>query len=180
MTTKFISLDGEEWKDIDGFTGYQVSNKGRVRSCRGRGGHSKDWFLLTPKQDRYQVLCLTDNSGKQKYPCVHRLVAEAFIPNPLNLPVVMHKLSRALGGDDGVDNLEWGTSKQNKQDSVLDKTTKIGEHHPDSRVTEQDVLDIRAKYKTGRYLLKDLAKEYQITIQSIWAIVKYKTWKHVS
>ena len=78
----------ETWKDVAGYEGlYQVSDRGRVRSL---------WFgkvrILKPglKNGGYLQVALY-RERKQKYLLVHRLVAEAFVPNPLNLPQVNHK-----------------------------------------------------------------------------------------
>ena len=72
----------EEWKDIIGYEGiYQVSNFGRVRN--------KDKILKPSKSGRYRHLALCKN-GTRKDMNIHRLVAEAFIPNPYNYPCINH------------------------------------------------------------------------------------------
>ena len=114
----------EIWKDVKGFEGrYQVSNLGRVRSldftwlaynykvcgyveCKRKGK------ILKPKTsyNGYLQVCLKISS-KNHYKLLHRLVADAFIPNPNNLPTVNHKDEDKW--NNRVDNLEWCTYKYN-------------------------------------------------------------------
>lgn len=103
----------EIWKDIDGCDGYQVSNEGRVRSCFLAGNWTVkkgEWRLLSQHDNGhgYMRVILGSKHG-QKY--VHRLVAKAFIPNPLNLPQVNHKDENKK--NNCVENLEWCTGKYN-------------------------------------------------------------------
>lgn len=108
----------EVWKDIKGFEGlYQVSNLGRVRSLDRYVdyGYSiayrKGKIMKAGKiSNGYMQVELT-NGKKIIHALVHRLVAEAFIPNPYNLPQVNHKDEKT--SNNSVDNLEWCTSKEN-------------------------------------------------------------------
>ena len=99
----------EIWKDIKGYEGlYQVSNLGRIKSLPRETNNQFSWCerILKLKKTKfgYLVACLKVN-GKDSFKSVHRLVAEAFIPNPLNLPQVNHKDEDK--SNNRVDNLEW-------------------------------------------------------------------------
>ena len=110
----------EIWKDIKGFEGkYQVSSEGRVKSLSrkiiDKAGHPhtiKECFMkTTPDKDGYKIIGLRDGSGNQKKFRLHRLVCEAFHPNPDNKPQVNHidedkTNNRAC-------NLEWSTCTEN-------------------------------------------------------------------
>lgn len=105
----------EIWKDVVGYENlYQVSNLGRIKSLEkydGRGWHRKEKFKKIHKnKGGYLVVELVKNKIKNKY-LVHRLVAQAFIPNPENYPCVNHK--NETRNDNRVENLEWCTQKYN-------------------------------------------------------------------
>ena len=101
-------LEEEEWRDIKGFEGlYQVSNWGNVRRIIGK---KERIVKQSPNNQGYLRLTLCKNNVK--YPKrVHRLVAEAFLPNPDNLPEVNHK--DECKTNNRVDNLEWCTAQYN-------------------------------------------------------------------
>ncbi len=110
----------EVWKDIKGYEGlYQVSNLGRVKSVThdvidSIGRHSvKEGRILSLRNSTktgYPTINLAKD-GKFKSFNIHRLVAEAFIPNPKNLPCVNHKDESR--DNNCVNNLEWCTYKYN-------------------------------------------------------------------
>lgn len=105
----------EEWRDIQGFEGkYQVSNLGRVRNIKflGHPRSAKQERILSPKLKRDGYLSVHLSEGKADFhPAVHRLVAQAFIENPDNLPQVNHKDENKT--NNRVDNLEWCTNLYN-------------------------------------------------------------------
>ena len=89
----------EIWKDVLGYEGYyEVSNMGRVRNAQTNR-------VLSPgiSQGYYYVAlyCHGQRHNKQ----VHRLVAEAFLDNPENHPIINHK--NEIRNDNVVSNLEW-------------------------------------------------------------------------
>lgn len=104
-------LEEEEWRDIKGFEGlYQVSNLGNVKRLKSYWCKKERIVKQSPNNQGYLRLTLCKNNVK--YPKrVHRLVAEAFLPNPDNLPQVNHKDENKL--NNRVDNLEWCTAQYN-------------------------------------------------------------------
>lgn len=127
----------EIWKDICEYKGiYQVSNCGRVKRLayeiknpapRANGSVLKfKEHLLTPRKITHGYLSIMlYKKGKPKNYKIHRLVAQAFIPNPDNLPEVNHKDEDKT--NNCVDNLEWCTHKYNSNYGTRPK--RIGEFH---------------------------------------------------
>lgn len=97
----------EEWKIIEGYPNYQISNYGNVKSLNF--GKEK---ILKQKMDRngYFLVGLS-KEGKKKHYLVHRIVASAFIPNPNNLPIINH--IDEVKTNNCANNLEWCTQKYN-------------------------------------------------------------------
>lgn len=101
----------EIFKDIEGYENlYQVSNLGNVKSLNYK--HTGKEKILTPDKDRYGYFkVVLHKQGKRKKFFVHRLVAQAFLPNSQNLEQVNHK--NEIKTDNRVQNLEFCTPKYN-------------------------------------------------------------------
>lgn len=102
---------GEIWKPIATFENkYEISNKGRIKNII-----TNHIYKLTNKKGDYFTVILYDKNHKKSVR-IHRLVAEAFIPNPNNYPCVNHKdLNKQ---NNCVDNLEWCTFSHNTKDAI--------------------------------------------------------------
>lgn len=102
----------ESWKDIEGFEGlYRVSNKGDVKSLVNNKGVERE-KILKPFINSKGYLQVDLCKNKKRYiKKVHRLVAQAFLPNPQNYPCINHK--DECKTNNVVTNLEWCTQKYN-------------------------------------------------------------------
>ena len=122
----------EEWKTIPEFLGrYDVSNLGRVRSyANGRHGNKSNPVILSQRiipNGYVQVKLYKPNGGGKEITClVHRLVAESFIPNHEDKPVVNHKDGNKK--NNCADNLEWVTSSENSFHAVRTGLSKPSQH----------------------------------------------------
>lgn len=109
----------EVWKDVSGFEGeYQVSNFGRIKSVgrtiitsNGKQYYLPERILKLRKSDCGYIRVGLWKAQRAFYKSVHRLVAEAFIPNPENKPQVNHKDGNK--NNNKVSNLEWSTCSEN-------------------------------------------------------------------
>lgn len=119
------NIEGEEWRDVIGYNGlYQVSSSGRVKSLK----FGKDKILRQGKNKYGYLYVKFYKDGKSKILQVHRLVAQAFIENPNNLPMINHKDEDKTNNI--VDNLEWcnnyynityGTCQQKKSEKLINR-----------------------------------------------------------
>lgn len=116
----------EQWKRIEGFESYEVSDQGQVR--RAESGANNTYvgkvLKLNPHHQGYLEASLWKD-GKMHRKKVHRLVATAFLPNPLKLPEVNHKGPK---NDNRASQLEWRSKKGNELDKVQRGIGKQGPH----------------------------------------------------
>lgn len=179
----------EVWKDINGYEGlYKVSNYSNVKSLqrevpRKKGANNSTYrtvqekILKKFKRGRgYNCVRLTKN-GKSKNKKVSRLVANAFVPNPENKPQVNH--IDGVKTNDLPVNLEWSTLKENHRHAKINGLKATGECNGNSKLTKEEVLEIRDLYDRGEYSQRDLAEMFDMSRSPIQSIVNRKTWRHV-
>ena len=155
-----------KWVKINCFL--EVSNFGEVKS------HGK---IIKGEitSGGYCRVHISHNGVEYKF-LVHRLVAEAFIPNPKRLPEVNHKDGNKQ--NNSVDNLEWCTRSQNTSHAFKTGLRNYnGCKNPHSKLTQSDVETIRRIYVRGKHCENNsygLAKRYNVSPKTIQNVVNGK------
>lgn len=175
----------EQWKIVAGFTGYEVSSHGWVRTYRpvnGRGPFLREPREINPRAitgKPYLRVTLTNNDGRQVTRRVHILVLETFIgPRP-----TQEHQTRHLDGNhknNRLDNLLWGTVQENSDDRLAHGTQVRGEKVGIAKLTEQQVQEIKAAipfWKKG--MATSFANKFGVGRTAITEIRKNNTWRHV-
>ncbi|QEC44396.1 NUMOD4 domain-containing protein [Pseudobacter ginsenosidimutans] len=165
----------ETWRPVVGFDGYFVSDQGNLKSidriiktkngklCRIKGRS------ITIRLNNFGYLdTRLYKNGKKKSAFLHRLIAEAFIPNPANLSQVNHL--NGIKTDNRIENLEWSSPANNMKhahDTGLSKPPNQNHRKVIDNCTNQEYDSIReaAKaygipYSTCKYILRSLTKNH--------------------
>lgn len=195
LLQEFNESQAEFWKSVPGYIGYEVSNMGRVRSFKRRtveGGYLKRgrpvWTItnnpvqigpyINPKTGYAWVRLYRGDNRSQGFQ-IHRLVADAFIPNPQNYRVVHHR--NCVRHDCRLDNLERTTDSHNQRHAFAfgSKRAKRGGEHAMAKVTEDEVKLIRHLWKSGQYRQTDLAGIFGLERHHVGLIVRRTCWTHI-
>lgn len=170
----------EEWRDVPGFPGYEVSSLGRVRSWKRFGGFGK--LPTEPKpvvggihKAGYPIVGLSAN-GKRSHLLVHRLVLEAFVgPCPEDMECAHLNGNRS---DARLSNLAWKTHLDNEKDKIEHGTVLKGSKHGCARLDEDNVIALRIGARAGMSHTM-LARLFMVDRTTIGLAVRGKTWSHV-
>ena len=174
----------EIWKAIEGYTDYQISNYGKVKSLNrikkyknGYGLHriKKKILKLIKNPDGYLVVNLFNNCLIKQFK-VHRLVALTFLSNPELKPEVNH-----IDGNkenNRIDNLEWNTFSENRKHAhKLGLCNQKGERNNASKLTDIEILSIHGLYLDG-FDLQTLSQIFNVGKPAISLIVNGKRRNH--
>lgn len=170
----------EIWKNIINYEGlYQVSNYGRIKSLNRTDSNNHKIFekILKPIfSGTANTINLYKNGYKQRV-SIHRIVANHFIPNLFNYPIINH-----LNGnkkDNRFTNLEWCTYSINHKHAyeIGLKQPKRGEESHLAKLTQKDVEKIRFLYKTTDLTQSNLAQIFNVQLKCIYSILNEFTWK---
>ena len=175
----------EIWKEIEGYKGiYFVSNQARVKSidhyCPNRTGTGKQTGrILKPQKCHkgYMRVALSCNR-KTFTTSIHRLMAKAFIANPMNKPQVNH--INGIKDDNRIENLEWCTASENVIHAVKNSLNNpnYGESHHNSKLSNKVVLSARRLRKIG-FTNKKLAADYKVSEAAMSKICRNETYKNL-
>ncbi len=167
----------EEWRDTNVHNLF-VSSFGRVRRF-GTATHIRGWYEYFGTNDGRGYRTTSDYETPRGLHKVHRLVAMAFIPNPLGYKVINHK--NAIKTDNRVENLEWCDHKLNIRHarSLGLFPSQRGVNNGNNKLTEDDVKAIFIAANGGSSL-SDLAKRFGVTPGMIYHIRNRSNWRHVT
>jgi hypothetical protein len=166
----------EEWKKIK-IEGYSISNTGKFRN-------DKTGKILKPSigSTGYYVVNIKPNGriGKSYSLKIHRLIAEAFIPNPENKPQINHKDCNRLNNN--IENLEWVTNKENNIHAIENDRFiyMYGDNRSDIKLSDEEVKYIRQIYvpRDKIYGARSLGKRFNVSHAQISRIVNHKRRSH--
>ena len=174
----------EVYVDIPGFSGYQVSNHGRVKSItrivtkkNGNRQLVKERLLKPHMSNKGYFKVHLSLNGKRKSRSVHRLVAMAFLPNNLNKPQVNH--INGCKTDNNLCNLEWNTQSEQQLHAYQNGLQSRGEKHHYAKLTRAEVIQIK-QLLNSRVLQKDIATRFKVSQQVISAINTGTRWNHIA
>lgn len=176
----------ETWIPVPGARGYAVSDGGRVRSldriklvCQRTRAGKKIRLRRTLRgkilragiaSHGYKTVSLSGVTHT-----VHSLVARAFLGDPAPGQIVCHNNGDRL--DSRLENLRYGTAKENNHDMVAHGTRTRGEMYSNAKLTDEAVREIR-RLKGNLSLTKTAAK-FGVSVAAIQAVHKRRTWTHV-
>lgn len=175
---KYIyDLSNPSWKCIkiaeDGTTCI-VSNTGIIKDYKGN--------ILTQYQNSSKYLTVWIRSSVNSKICyprlVHRLVAQAFIPNPDNKPEVNHIKNDPNLNWEG--NLEWVTSKENKEHTRKLGNRVVGINHKNSKSTDEQIHRVCKFLENDNLNIQEISKETGVSIKTINHIRFDNGWSHIS
>lgn len=153
----------KQWKPVKDYEDYYlISNYGElyikkkkrlVKECKDKQGYTK-------------IILYKD--GTRKYTQMHRLVAQHFIPNPDNKPLILHKIPLSKGGTNRADNLYWGTPRENIIDKIKDGNFYSYLHKRKIKYKPVNQYDLQHNFIKKWSSVHQIADELNISRRSIY------------
>ena len=154
-------LLGKVWENS-----YIVFPSGNIFNIHGK--------LLTGHLDRNGYRCGCINGKNMQF---HRIVANTFIPNPLNKPCINHIDGNK--NNNNISNLEWCTHSENTIHAYKTGLEKkvFGENHHAHKLTRKSVIYIR---NNSNIPIKQLADKFNVSTYAVYDVLNYKTWRNIN
>ena len=131
----------------------------------------------------YLQVFIKHSDGEFYHKRVHRLVAEAFIKNPENKKDIDHINNDR--SDNKLENIRWATRSENIQHAMNQNRMAVsngaykGIGHPQSKLTDKDVLEIKELLSKKELTQKEIAEMFGVTPSNISYIKLGRSWSHV-
>lgn len=175
----------EEWREIEGYEGYyEVSNLGKVRSLDRKVFNPKSGMtvrrgcLFQPNTNHkgYKYVGFSKNGVRSGLLFVHKLVANAFVPNQENKPQVNHRDGNKLNNASW--NLEWNTDAENQKHAKDNFLKSRNDKHKDAVLTNRHVLFLPKLFEIGMNQGM-IAKIYGVDRHVIMNILKGVSYRQI-
>lgn len=181
-----IKRNYEIWKPIEGFPDYEISNMGRIKSLEryvkykdGRNRLIAEKLLKYGNSKGYRIANLFYGK-KHFYKAIHILVLIHFIgPKPTPIHQGNHEDSDIL--NNWWTNLNWMTPKENTNHAIIAGVSNDmkGENNWNSKLTKQQVKEIRKLHSTKRYTQREIGKIFGLRPNYVGEIIRYNLWKNI-
>lgn len=167
----YICVMEKTWKPIAGYENlYAVSDFGDVVKVKSSNNQHKKGKQLKFNMIKGYCHVQLHLNGNGKMVRVHRLVAQSFIPNPMNKPHVNHL--NGVKNDNRVCNLEWCTPSENEKHSY----DVLGKRPPNTVISKNDAIAIIERYSNGEKLAK-ISLDYGVSVSCLHGLVNGRTHK---
>ena len=164
----------ENWRKVPGFSGYEVSDHGRIRSLRRANAR-----LMNPEIDKdgYSRVALVKD-GRYEHQVLSRLVAIAFIGLcPEGKPYCCHE--DGVPSNNRPSNLRWDSQAGNISDKLQHGTHQVGSKHPRAQVDESQIRNVKRLLATGA-TAKAIAATVGISVHIVNDASRGRSWRQVS